>query len=376
MKQNKLDYHEAINSPCESCTSSPCCSLFQLDLVTVSNLMELDTINYYLNFNNIEICLSLNGEWTVYYSYPCRFFDKEKSICTLHATPQKPGICVNYNPHQCFYKKAKNTNQDGQQGLIWINRERMDFIMTQVSFDDDRNLLDVPEKEKLYQDISRIPYQDPKRVDTPGEDNAVIEWKQSVLSNTKITNGGCVKSYFDFQYPCQDCDSYCCKSLVFPYPIPSTYGSLDYIRYALGFPGVELGISDSQWYIILKTACSHLEGNQCTIYEKPERPLTCKYYSSMQCFHKAWFSQSKPNGFMRVGFEEFKGLLETFKFDEFGNIIEGYNVESSRIHVESKWLETVNKSSKVPSAQYVPAILSLEKMTNSAVRKHAGKKSN
>lgn len=363
MKENKLDYYEAKASPCEACTSCSCCSLFQLDYLTANNLMELDTINYYLNFNNIEVCLSGEGEWTVYYDYPCRLFNAEKSICTLHATPQKPGICVNYNPHYCFYKKVKES-KDNSSSVIWISRERMDFIMSHVSFDQDRNVLEIREKEKLFEEVSRIPYQMPDRIDAPGEDNTVIQWKQSVLSNSKITDSGVVKSYFDFQEPCGGCDSYCCKSLVFPQPIPTTYTSLDYIRYALGFPGVELGISDSQWYIILKTTCRYLDGSQCTIYEKPKRPLTCKYYSSMQCFHKACFSVSKPNGFMRVGFEEFKGLLETFKFDDFGNIIEGYNVESSRVHIESKWLETVDKSKKVPQVPQVPTSLSLGKMTN------------
>lgn len=349
MKENTLSYYEAVKSPCEVCSSSPCCSLFQLDLVTVTNLMGLDTINYYLNFDNIEICLSPGGEWTIYYSFPCRFFVKEKSVCTLHATPQKPGICVNYNPYYCFYKKAKNAKQDSQQGLMWINRERMDFIMNRVSFDDDRNLLDMPDKEKMFRELSSIPYREPDPVAAPAEDKANSDWKHSVISQTGLPKETVVKSHLDLKSACSDCDSYCCKNLMFPMQIPATYSSLDYVRYALGFHGVELGISNEQWYITVKTSCRYLDGGRCSIYGKPERPLNCVYENSMHCFHKPCFSRPKPNGFMRIGFEEFDWLLESFKFDDLGNIIEYKDVGSLCAYIESKWLETTPDSRLIPN---------------------------
>jgi hypothetical protein len=343
MKDNKLSYYEAVKSPCEACSSSPCCYLFQLDLVTVNNLMDLDTINYYLNFDNIDICLSPGGEWTVYYNYPCRFYVKEKSICTLHATPQKPGICVHYNPYYCFYKKSKSTGPDRQQGVIWINRERMDAVMARVSFDEDRYLIDLPEKEHLYRELSGIPYSGPNPAAAPTEDKAAAEWKHSVISGTGLPEETVVKSHLDFRSPCGDCDSYCCKNLMFPTQIPATYSSLDYIIYALGFPGIELGISNDQWYINVKTTCAYLDGAQCSLYGKRERPLVCKFANPNHCFHRACFSLPKPNGFMRIGFEEFNWLLENFKFDNFGNILEYPEVGLLRSHIESKWLETTGE---------------------------------
>jgi Fe-S-cluster containining protein len=327
--------------------------------------MELDKINYYLNFRSIEICLSADGEWTVYYNYPCRFFDTKKSLCTLHATPQKPGICVNYNPYYCFYKKIAKTRHHSNLGTLWINRERMDFLKSHVYFDEDRRVLEIPEKEKLFEELSRIPYEIPNLVAAPDEDQAIMERKQFISSETNPAGEGVLKSHLDLREPCKGCDSYCCQSLVFPQEKPSTYSSLDYLRYALGFPGLELGISDSRWYIIVKTTCLHLDSGRCSIHEKPGRPLICKYYNPMNCFHKSHLVEPGLNGFIRVGYEEFNWLLETYKFDDIGGIIESYDCRSFRAHIESKWQQGVDKGrpeSPAPPVPSIPTGLSLEKI--------------
>lgn len=348
MKQSKLTYNEAMTSPCAACKPSPCCSILHLDTLIVNNLSDLDKVDFFLNFHNIEVCLTAVGEWAVYYNHYCRFYDSRKSICTLHGTEKKPGVCVHYNPYHCFYRKADNTRQNFNRDMIWINRERMNFLKDKISFNENRDILEIPGKESVYEAMSRIAYTLPRRMEAPPEDKAIVQWKQAILIGTDTfaegENGSMTKSYFDFQSPCRDCDAYCCRNLMFAQPRPSTYAALDFIRYMVGFPGLELGITDNQWYITAKTGCRHLEDGQCAVYESEERPLLCRFYDAMHCIHKRCFGKAKPEGFVRVRFEEFNWFLETFKFDEDGNITGGYDVNALRGHIESKWREAAGNS--------------------------------
>lgn len=324
MKQNKLTYDEAVASPCETCKPAICCHFLQLDTIKTQKLLDLDKINFYLNFPNIEICLTPAWEWIAYYNYPCQYYKPEDSGCRIHNQDRQPGVCVNYNPYNCYYKQLKKTRDNLCREIIWINRERMDFLTSQISFDEDRIMSEIPGNEKVYEAMTQIPYTSPDRVDPPQKEE------------TRSPRQTAVKSHLDFQNPCKDCASYCCRNLMFPQEKPSTYSNLDFLRYTLSFPGIELGISDDRWYVIAGTKCRYSGGNRCSIYENTERPLVCKYYNPMQCIHKSIFGKAKPNGFMRVGYEEFDHLMGTFKFDEDGDIIHRFDVKSLREHIESK----------------------------------------
>ena len=40
---------------------------------------------------------------------------------------------------------------------------------------------------------------------------------------------------------------------------------------------------------------------------------------------------------MRIGYEEFNWLLESYRFDNHGNITVGWDTETLRRYVEDKW---------------------------------------
>jgi hypothetical protein len=151
MKENKLTYDEALASPCAECKPSICCYFLQVDALTTQKLTDLDKIKFYLNFPNIEICLTEAWEWIVYYNYPCRFYDEKESICRIHDSEQQPGVCVHYNPYNCYYKRMKQTQGSLSQPMIWINRERLDVLTSHISFDDHRIISEIPGIGKLYE---------------------------------------------------------------------------------------------------------------------------------------------------------------------------------------------------------------------------------
>src|SRR5437879_9821309 len=105
-----MDYRQAMESPCMSCPTSPCCTYLPLHKFRIQSLTELDHAVYLLNFDRIELGLSQEGDWSVYYQATCRFLDPDNFGCTIHDTPEQPHICVQYNPYQCWYKRVLGTS--------------------------------------------------------------------------------------------------------------------------------------------------------------------------------------------------------------------------------------------------------------------------
>ena len=341
MKNETINYQAALASPCATCSKAPCCSLLKLQQLSVTTLTDLDLISYYLNFDNIAVSLSLDSSWTIYYNYPCRFLNESNFSCSIHSLPTQPNICVHYNPYSCFYKTADAARSHPGGNLIWISSNRMQHLLSVLQFDTERRIVQLPENLDLFALLAEIPYEDHLTKKSPQADPLLQEWKKQTLSgsDSSVANSlNTKKSFQEMKNPCSGCEAYCCKALVFPQDLPATYTNLDFYRYCLGFPGIELGISNSQWTIIVKTRCRHLDiHNKCSIYGKPERPIICKYYDAANCTYKMGFGQIRPEGYMRVGYEEFNWLLETYQFDDYGNITVGWDTETLRRYIEDKW---------------------------------------
>ncbi|MDJ0662334.1 MAG: YkgJ family cysteine cluster protein [Crocosphaera sp.] len=339
MKNETINYQQAIASPCDTCSKAPCCRLLQLQCLKVTTITDLDLVAYYLNFDSIAVSLSGDGSWTIYYRYPCRFLNETNYSCSIHNLPAQPNICIHYNPYSCFYKTAETARHQPTENLIWVSQKRMKHLQSVLQFDTERKIVQLSEEINLFALLSEIPYEDPSK-NTPLEDPVLQTWKKQTLSgeSTLLNPPRTNKTFQEMQNPCNGCEAYCCKTLLFPQELPTTYNRLDFYKYCLGFPGVELGISDSQWTIIIKTRCRHLDkDNNCSIYDDPERPLICKYYDAGRCTYKIGFAEIKTEGYMRIGYEEFNCLLETYRFDDYGNITVGWDTETLRQHIEYNW---------------------------------------
>ena len=72
--------------------------------------------------------------------------------------------------------------------------------------------------------------------------------------------------------PCTGCGAWCCKTLVFNRGLPGDASQLEFLRYCLGFPGVEVGVAADSWAVIVRTTCRHLEDNRCSVFGTDERP--------------------------------------------------------------------------------------------------------
>ena len=338
--ERRLAYPEGLASPCITCRTAPCCTHLRLQTFRATKLVELDLARYLLNFERIELGLSPDGEWSVYYSYPCRFLDRQDFTCTIHGTPRQPQVCVTYNPFNCWYKDVFASSVSQQ--ALRIDRQRLEYFLARVVVDDQRNILEMPGWESLGQAFAQLePWPPPPPSAPPAEDPVTREWQRQVIAMDAIVGPGAeTHSFAKLSDPCQDCQAYCCRHLVFPQPAPQSMSNLDFFRYCLGFPGVEVGFGDDGWSLIVKSTCRHLVGNRCGVYGQPERPLACQFYDAWQCSYKPRLGQARPANFVRLGLEHFDWLAECFRFDGNGQVAQTPGVEDVRRQVEARWRES------------------------------------
>jgi hypothetical protein len=114
--------------------------------------------------------------------------------------------------------------------------------------------------------------------------------------------------------------------LVIPQPAPVRWMDLDFLRYALGFPQVEVHLAeDGRWSLALIATCSKLDGatNLCTVHGTPAQPRTCAYFNPHHCWYKRNFTggaEADPPEVLRLDLARFERMLALIGFDTAGNI--------------------------------------------------------
>jgi len=331
----RLGFQEAMTSPCDTCGTAPCCVYLPLHKFPVNTMMDLDYARYLVNFDRIELGLSSDGEWRVHYRYPCRFLDRATFRCTVHDTDDQPDICKNFNPYSCWYRKS--LRQPLNDGYLRIDHPRMTWIVEHSEFDDDRNLIGVPSWASMVEAFAALPYDEQRGDDEAMADEVFERWRRDVVAASPPPATPRGYAFQELADPCTDCSAFCCTALSFPHRAPVTRASVDFLRFVLGFPGIEVGIGDTGWTLIVRTRCRHLAGNRCSIFATPERPLVCRFYDAHQCAYRLQFGESRAAGFVRMRFEEFPAVASTFSFDAHGRVLHAPTAEEIRTAIETEW---------------------------------------
>jgi Fe-S-cluster containining protein len=330
--------------PCDSC-SAPCCTYLPLHAFNVMHMRELDHALYLLNFPRIELGINATGGWGVYYRYPCRFLNRETALCTIYGSGQRPSICAHYNPYSCWYKQVLGTNGDGS--FLRIDNRRMEAVVQHLTFDENLNIVGNPDWSMMREMLAKLPLS-PEYDESFDDDPVFDRWLNDAASGPEPVPAVKTEfSYSSLNNPCDGCGAFCCKYLVFPQAVPTTRVSLDFLHFALGFPGLEIGVSDDSWSVIVKTTCRHLSGNRCSIFGQPERPQICRFYDAHACSYVAQFGAPRPEGFMRIRLEQFQSLVEPIGFDEYGNIITLPETEILPQHIEQQLREQVSADTRM-----------------------------
>jgi hypothetical protein len=366
-----FDYRAAVEeSPCDSCTTATCCTYLPLHTFEVSTLMDVSYLGYLLNFDRIRLGLSSTGKWSVYYVEPCGFLDKTTLRCTVHGTAKQPRICSHYNPYSCWYRPALGAMVTDD--FVLVDRTRFAWLRERFEFDDARRLSGVPswpDTLDAFAELSddrgaperdtRDPVRDewvhiavtgrPKPPPPPDPTSALDDDSTRTgdpsaateTTETPETPATSVRPYAGYESVnrCDDCSAPCCDTITFGQAPPTSVSSLDHLRFSLGFPGIELLIDETQWWVVVKTPCQHLDNGRCGVFGKPERPLQCTFYDAAKCTYVGEFGTPRPTGALRVKYEDFERVTEGIAVDGDGRVVGIEPVAWLRERVESRWRE-------------------------------------
>ncbi len=212
------------DSPCASCGGSPCCRNVPITRITVDTEADLLDAAWLAGLEGIEIGLRDDGTWTVFYTQTCRFLDDETGGCRLHGLADQPDVCVRYDARTCWYRTA--FAHDASVRFIRFNRERLLELHRRVICDEAGEIRKVPEWEQILAILESVPLAGSPRRD------------QGAAADLAVT---------------------ACE-LLMPPARPATIRQLDLVKFRLGYPGISLVVSDTEWRFSLRTAAGGQSG--------------------------------------------------------------------------------------------------------------------
>ena len=336
LARQRLSFQQAASSPCEGCLA-PCCTVLPLHDFQITRYSELDYALYLLNFDRIELNWLDNGSWRAHYRMPCHRIDPQTYRCTVHGTSDQPHICKRYSPYNCSYKPVFMGTQSAH---VRIDRGRMEALAAMLVFDGERNIVGWPDRQAAVAYLPPLaPVDDPPAPPAP-----LLDQWEAAARHQRPLSGMQARRYADFHRPCEDCAAYCCTHLVFPHAPPQSVANLDHLRFCMGFPGVEIGLSPAgEWVVIVRTTCRNLTHDEhgagrCGLYGAPGRPQICIDYDGAMCGYKMQFGRPRPERYLRMRFPQFDRLVELFHFDEDGYVIAAPDFNQIRQHIEQRWV--------------------------------------
>lgn len=84
------------------------------------------------------------------------------------------------------------------------------------------------------------------------------------------------------QVLCEFCTAKCCRYFALPIDTPESIEDFEFIRWYLLHDRASVFTEDDTWYLLVHTACKHLQSDQrCGIYET--RPQICRDYTTDNC---------------------------------------------------------------------------------------------
>jgi hypothetical protein len=221
----------------------------------------------------------------------------------------------------CGYRHRMVVEVDSERPLV--DAQRMAWVADHLVFDDERRVVGTPVWEEMLEAFGSMPLVR-QQAPIPQPDPVLEEWRSIVLSEKRpVTAVRPVHHYGDAEVidPCHGCEAYCCKVLIFNRGLPTEASQLEFLRYCLGFPAVEVGVADDGWALIVHTTCRHLDGNRCSVFGTDQRPLKCGYYDAITCRYRGHFGTPRPDDILRVRREQFGIVADSLVFDDLGRVV-------------------------------------------------------
>jgi hypothetical protein len=249
--------------------------------------------------------------------------------CSVHGTPAQPIVCTTYNEHTCWYRRELPNDLQGQ--FVRIDHARMAALVEHMTFDDRGVLVETPPWAALPELFAPLEMVLDDRAAGNGAGAAALTGPLQPTPPAP-SSGPQRRSALAMlnSDPCQDCAAYCCTALLFPLTTPANLSNLDYLRFALGFPGVEAVVTNDAWMLAVRTRCRHLDGTRCAVYGQPERPSVCTHYDARTCGYRPMFGPGEAAASLRISFEQLDSLLAAVQVEPDGTIVEMPSLDDLR----------------------------------------------
>ncbi len=130
-----------MEDPCQQC-AAPCCRYLFFPLPVPKSFMQIDFIQFCLNFPGIE-CAVGPMSWWLLLRADCEFFEPESKRCKLYGKPERPLHCIHLNQWDCV--QYKQLLYPDSTSLLRMNLESFQEMTEQIKFDDNGYITHLPD---------------------------------------------------------------------------------------------------------------------------------------------------------------------------------------------------------------------------------------
>lgn len=131
---------ELLEDPCLQC-EAPCCRYLFFPLPVAQTLMQVDYVQFCLNFPGVECGISPASWWLLLHA-DCEFFQLEEKRCGLHGRSERPLRCLHLNRWDCG--QYRQLLYPSSSTLRRMDREAFAQMTRQIRFDDDGHIAHLP----------------------------------------------------------------------------------------------------------------------------------------------------------------------------------------------------------------------------------------
>lgn len=293
---------------CAGC-GAPCCWNMKLLDFHAGNWHDLEYVHFIAGFHEFEIDYENPARFRIFYRAPCRHLDQDSLGCTLHGTPDKPQTCVVFDESDCYYRDAHLGRPLPSAPVVRLDRRRWLAMAPLFKVDADGTIVHMPTAQEVLETLEAA-------APDPASEPRVRQRSWEALHVEPIAR----HSFGDRTSPCEGCHAPCCNVVIFDRPTPTTVHNLEFMRYQLGFPGVEAAVSSGGWRILVRTTCSAFDDvtNLCTLYGQPSRPTLCTHFNPYLCSYRKYFSAG-PDEVLRLEAADVRRLIARLP-DEAGRL--------------------------------------------------------
>lgn len=298
--ERRTFFEIAHGNPCMDCSTSPCCWFAHLAELSARTWTDFDYMRYLSNFDGLELLVDRRGHWGLWLRRPCSHLHPESLLCQIRGTREHPELCRAYSPFDCWYRKTLELGSAGQ--TLRLDADRLDRVLTALRFDSVGAAVESPTLDQMIAlAASPAGSGDERPPPTEGTEKTAPSRHES---------------------PCRSCGKPCCVEVRIPRRTPRDRRDLLYLRFLLGFPGIELFISDRSWSLVIAARCRHfdLASGACRLFGSKDRPRRCEFTDEWRCETRAQASRERRDGVWIRGADVFEIVESQIRCDAEGRI--------------------------------------------------------